>query len=123
MGEQGLAVKVIEQANDDLLTSRTLYDLENNYKFFKSDTFFFWCDIGCIGDTTRIIIKKNVDKKYKTLKQVINLINRMNGKFKIEKGNIVMHGCIKRALLLFEKEGDILMYMNAIDSKTLEIRF
>lgn len=123
MGVQDLAIEVIKQANEDLLLSETLYELENNYKFFKSEIFTFWCDIAAIGETTKNIIKKNVYKKYRVLKRVVGLNNGKGELFKIKKGNIVIQGCRKRALLLLEKEGDILMYMNVVDSRTLEIRF
>lgn len=123
MGVQDLAVKVIEQANEDLLLSETLRELENNYKFFKSDNFAFWCNVATIGESTRSIIKKNVDKKYGVLKQAVGLSSRMDKLFKMKKGNFVIQGCRKRALLLLEKEGDVLMYMNVVDSRTLEINF
>jgi len=123
MRVQDLAVKVIEQANEDLLLSETLGMLEKNYKFFKSEDFIFWCNVATIGESTRSIIKKNVDKKHEVLKQVVGLSSRLDKLFKMKKGSFIIQGCRKRALFLLEKEGDVLMYMNVVDSRTLKIVF
>lgn len=114
MSLKSLAVEVLGVANEDLMSSDNLYDLDKNFHFFNSNSFSFWSEVGGIGDETQSVIKKNVKIKYEVLKHILNILSNMKGRYYLKDGNIIICTCINRALYQFE---DIIGYLEAVRIK------
>lgn len=107
-----LALAVIVHSDDDLQRSKNLDDLKENYSFFLSYDFDLWCDIGNIGEATKQLIKRNVNKKYEIIKLVHEACESLSDICIIIKGTVVAKNCIKKVYFsLEERYGDIVSYM------------
>lgn len=122
-GQLKLAVKIIETSNEDLINSCYIDELNENYYFFNSEDFEYWCDVAQIGEDTKKLIKNNVAHKYNILKQLIDLKLFTQDLFDIKEGNIIINKCYKKLLFYLERTEDVLLYISFSGSVNGKLTF